>query len=882
MSSPLLMTKLHRPLPRPGLVARERLLQRLDEGLNGGHRLALISAPAGFGKTSLMGEWLAQGDRQAAWLTLDAGDNDPLLFLHYLIGAFQQGEPSIGKEVQPLLESPQLPPLLSLVTPLINDLSAMETSLVLVLDDYHAVTTEAVHEVVQFLLEHQPAQLHTIICTREDPPLSLAQWRARGQLTEIRERDLRFLPDETAVFLNETMGLGLPGASVEALRRRTEGWIAGLQLAALAMRESPDGAEDFVAAFTGDNRYIVDYLVGEVLERQPPSIREFLRQTAILDRLNASLCNAITGRDDSQMLLERLDAANLFLISLDHRRAWYRYHQLFADVLRLMVDPGEQATLHRRAAQWYEAQGMMSPAIHHAFESGELSEAERLIELSAEDMLHAGQVVTARGWLDALPEERIRASVTLAAYKGWALAVTGSLAQGDEYAAIAEDRLADGPETAPVRGIVQTLRAFVALMEHEDYPAAIRSTEEALRLLGEECARWRIIALWTKAESLERSGQIDRAIETFYAAQRSGIGMGNQIFTATAEMSLGLILNHKGQRREAVAVCEDALRRYTGESGRSSIMAGLLCNRLGALYYEANDLTQAMQYHEQALSWGRQLGMDYYQSFSEGLAAPTLYAQGDVQRALRSLQQGYHSAARAGFGDADWYLTTEVNLRLRQGDVTFGNRWAESLKLTPDDPLEYLNMERYLAFVRVLLAQHNLPQAQRCLSRLETFTREHGLIRGLLSTLILSALAAARSGDPETAREAICRATELAVPESYYRAFLDEHEQVLALLAGARRVAPGFVDQVLGYAGVPTSRREAARQPLIEPLSDRELEVLALIAEGLSNQEIAHRLYITVGTVKRHINHIYGKLEVGSRTQAIARARSLQLLIRDA
>ncbi|MBZ0300668.1 MAG: AAA family ATPase, partial [Anaerolineae bacterium] len=386
-----LATRFHQPVPRPNQVARPRLIERLQAGLEQSHRLTLVSAPAGFGKTTLVSAWLNRSDHPVVWLSLDEADNDPIHFLSYLIAAFQNAQPDLGRMAQTLLQSPQMPPLNHLMTLLLNDLAVGDSPLVLVLDDYQVISAPPVHDLLTFFVEHQPPTVHLVLTTREDPPLPLPRLRARGQVTDIRERDLRFTPDEAAAFLNQTINLSLDPAVIAALEARTEGWVAGLQLASLAVQENPDQAGAFVSAFTGDDRYVMAYLMAELLERHPDAIRAFLRETALLDRLTASLCDALTGRGDSQFMLEQLDASNLFVIPLDHRREWYRYHRLFAEFLRATLTPDERPRLHQRAAQWYEAQNLLEPAVQQTLASarltGDYAALARLVTVAAEQTL---------------------------------------------------------------------------------------------------------------------------------------------------------------------------------------------------------------------------------------------------------------------------------------------------------------------------------------------------------------------------------------------------------------------------------------------------------------------------------------------------------------
>ena len=906
MDTPFLSTKLYIPPLRPNLVPRLRLIQQLDEGLEAGRRLTLVSAPAGFGKTTLITEWVCSSAREVAWVSLDEADNDPARFLTYLVAALQQVDGSIGQTIQPLLQAPQFTdagalPAQSLVAPLIHDVIAADTPTILVLDDYHLISSATVHHTLEFLLEHLPPMMHLAISTRQDPPIPLPRLRVRSQMTEIREQDLRFTPQEAATFLDRTMGLKLSPQTVQALETRTEGWIAGLQLAAIALQstsssgEEPTNVQDFIAAFTGDDRYVMDYLIAEVLQRQPPSVRDFVRQTAILDRLTAPLCDAVTGRHDGQATLEQLERADVFLSPLDHRREWYRYHRLFAEFLRATLTPEEKGRLHHRASRWYESRGFTSQAITHALASGDLDHAERLVRPAAEATIHRGGLLTVRGWLDALPDERVRADPELATCMGWTLALTGEMARAEEYADAAETCL-ERAGVAPAEGQnlefasqpanfgqLLALQAFIALLLHQDYERAIRVAGRALRALAPGQSQWRVIALWAKAESQERTGSIMEAIVTLREARRASRALDKTVFGAAVELFLATALHMHGQRREAVAACVEAIDRYRDASGRPWPVAGLLFSQLGTLYYEANQLELAREHVDQGLALGEQLALDGSTMFSVGFAAPTLHAQGETEAALAALRKAHQLVTQTGLADADWPLAGEADIRLQQGDLPFALRWAENAGLSPDTPPQYVRMHQHVTYARLLLATNRLSDARRWLARLERFAHERDLVRWLISIHLLQALAAERSGQRSAAHDRLARAVRLAAPQDYLRAFLDEDRHLIALLPEVRDLAPAFVDQLLHDAqserpGGKTSARPPMEQPLVEPLSERELEVLGLIAAGLSNREIAQELYITVGTVKRHINNSYGKLGVHSRTQAIAKTRELRLL----
>lgn len=880
MGTPLLTTKLYVPLPRPDLVPRAHLLQRLDAGLAGGCQLSLISAPAGFGKTTLVSTWAAEVGRPVAWLTLDEADSDPAQFLSYLVAAFQRADESVGALAAQTLDAAQLGSVETLLTTLINE-AAASSPLLLVLDDYHLIASPAVHRALTFLVENLPPSLHLALITREDPPLPLPRLRARGLLTELRERDLRFTPAEAAAFLNQSMGLGLDADAVGALEARTEGWIAGLQLAALALRRDPEGSDLFIAAFAGSDRYVMDYLISEVVDQQPEDVRGFLRATAVLDRLSAPLCDAVTGRSDSRTLLDRLEAANLFLFPLDRRREWYRYHRLFAEVLRMTIPPAEQGAIHERAMDWYHEHGYPSDAIRHALAAGSPQRAAGLIREAAEAKLHAGGVLTVLGWLEALPPALVRGDGRLLLARGWALAMSGEMAPAWADALAAEAALrgsGEGEGPGAELGKALGLRAFVALLGERDYEQAQQAAGDALALLGDDDGQWRVIALWTLAEARERTAHISQAIEAFREAGRVGREVGNQLFASTVEMSLAMALNAHGERQEAVYVCRAALDRFTGADGELSPVAAPTLSQLARLLYEANELQEALRYHELSQTLARRFAVDTYETIALGLSGPTLHALGRTEEALAALRQAQQGSEHVDYSDPAWYRSAEVTIRLSRGDLRFAREWAAAEGLTPEAEPHYLQIEEHVTYARLLLAQGELTAARRWLDRLQTYTADFGLTRWQVSVAILQTLLADEAGQDAAARDHLAEALRLAAPQGYLRAFLDEDARVIALLGEARAADPAFVDRLLDAAGIPGVHQPGLAQPLIEPLSERELEVLALVAQGLRNQEIADRLVIALGTVKRHINNIYGKLAVGSRTEAIAKARDLHIL----
>lgn len=865
MDNHLLVTKFYTPALRANPVRRARLTQIFDRALAQGQRVILVAAPAGFGKTTLVAEWVSQNGRAATWLSLDQEDNDPARFFNVFIGALQRIDPRIGQAAQEAFGLPQPLVLSRWMSPLINDLTTLADNLTLILDDYHLITQPTIHESLGFFIDHLPPAMRVIILTREDPPLPLGRWRARDQIVEIQENDLRFTLDETQTFFRETMNLALAAESVTTLEAQTEGWAAGLQLAGLALR----GNQTLAASFAGDNRYIVDYLATEVVQQQPQIIRDFLRQTCILDQFDAAICSALTGQADSQAILDTLENANLFLIPLDQQRAFYRYHRLFGEFLRSTLSRAEANALHRKAMEWYADKGAFKQAIQHALACGALDAAENFVLQVADEILHSGELLRLKGWLLALPQQRLLMHPQLAAYMGWISLIAGDMPSAELYAAQGADN--------PTNGLMRLLEACIALTKG-DYEVVIAEAEDALHLLTAEQEQWRITVLWVMAEAQERAGRIGDTINSLLEAQKIGQRMGSRLFPAIIEAFLASALNENGRRREAVESCQQALVRYMKDDKQPPALTTIIFGRLAVLEYEANRLDEAQAHYEQFEMLRQLLPTNELDAFSQGIRARILAANGQIDEALVILQAAQTGLVPTAIADTSWLGAEIARMQLKQGDIHGAIVWADGL----DNPevifVTHLRVDEHLSYVRCLLAENRLALAEEWLVRLEDFGQRGGMRRRLLTVHVLQALAAEYAGHTTRARDRLTLAVRLAAGQDYLRAFLDEDARVLTILAGVRHLAPGFVDAVLNAARVDKPNLKISAQPLVEPLSDRELEVLRLIAAGLSNAEIAERLVIAEGTVKRHINHIYGKLEVGSRTQAIVKATELSLL----
>ena len=904
MSVPILSTKLYIPPPRPDVVVRSGLLDRLDDGLRAGARLTVLSAPAGFGKTTLITSWIYDADRatasrSVAWLSLDQDDSDPTRFFAHFIAALRQIDPGIGRTALSLLGTPQALDTGGLMASLVMELAEVSDPWLLVLDDYHTVSAPGVHAALSHLLTQSLASMHIVIATRESPELPLPRMRVRGEVSELDATDLRFSEAETASYLKRLVSMPVTEDVATAVFARTEGWAAGIHLLALVLRRSAargdESPADVLHRLSGGSRFIADYVASEVLAQQPEDVRRFLRATSVLDQMTGVLCDALTGGADGARRLAELASANLFLTGLDSEGAWYRYHALFAEVLRGALSPDEEAALRLRASAWYESQGMPDRAVRHALAagrlSGDLSYAEALIGRSAEETARTGQPLAVRAWLEALPEDHVRAEGVLATIRAYILAMTGDLNGADDYsraayAALTHQARSDGASDSVVSqrlGKVWALRSFVALLKEQDDRAALRHSQQALAALPETEVSWRVLALWSRAEAFERLDRLSDAIEALREAQRTGRMMRETLFTIVAECGLIKLLNDHGRRREALALGKEAARRYSDVHGNPLPLSGLIYSHVGILHYEGGDLTQARRCHQQAEALGHRLGLDYELVYAEALAASTWFALGERQRAMEVVRAGYQHTSGGGYADAAWFLAWEANFALWSGDLLTARRWAQREALTPRDRPRLLRIEQHIAFARLLIAERRLADARHWLARLESFATEHGLYRWLVSVNVLQARVLDRLGDRPSALETMFRAVRTAASEGYVQPFICEGPRVFALVGRVRDVAPRFVDRVLAMAGTTEglSAYLSPREPnqgLIEPLTARELEVLRLIAGGRSNREIAETLVIALGTVKRHTNHIYTKMGVHRRTEAVARARELGIL----
>jgi LuxR family maltose regulon positive regulatory protein len=884
----ILSTKLYIPPSRQSVVLRPRLVQRLNEGLAAGNKLILVSAPAGFGKTTLVSEWVAGCGRPVAWLSLDEGDSDPSRFLTYLIAALQTVAPGMGEGLLALLRSPQPPPPESTWTALLNDIATIPSDVVIVLDDYHVLDAKPVDDALAFLVDHLPPQMHLAIATREDPALPLARLRARGQLTELRAADLRFTPSEAAEFLSRVMDLDLSADEIAALEARTEGWIAGLQLAAISLQGRSDAAS-FIESFAGSNRFVLDYLVEEVLQRQSEPVQTFLLRTSILDRLCGPLCDAVLldASASSQETLEYLEHANLFLVPLDDERRWYRYHHLFAGLLRqrlqqIATSPGGAdgtgvAELHIRASQWYEDNALEIEAFHHAAAANDIERAERLI-VGERIPQHSRAAVTAVfDWLDSLPRTVLDARPWL-----WVRSATVALNAGqttgvEEKLQAAEKALQNADldgKTRDLIGQIAAVRATLALANYQP-EAMINQAHRALEYLHPDNLPFRGRAVRTLGFAYQLQGDRAAARQAYTEAKAIRQASGNINLTVSATTGLGNVQESENQLYEAADTYRCSLQ-LLGDHSTSNADQEFI--GLARILYEWNDLDAAEQYGKQSLQLARQYdrAIDRF-VICEVFLARLKLARSDVDAAAAMLAEIEHSVRERGFVHRmPEVAAAQVLTMLQQGDLAGAAHLAQAHDLP-------------LTQARVHLAQGDPSAALAVLEPFRRRVEERAWADELLKTVILQAVGFHALGERARALELLDEALALAEPGGFTRIFVDEGAPMARLLreASSRGVRPEYVQRLLaafpvddaGQAVSPATRVAGSR--LAEPLSSRELEVLALIAKGLTNQQIAARLYLSLHTVKAHARSIYAKLEVGSRTQAVAKGQALGFLSED-
>lgn len=891
----LLNTKLNVPPVRSSHVQRLDLIQKLDKLRE--YKLALIVASAGYGKTALVSEWIAQSSLRAVWFSIDAGDNDPVRFWDYVIAAIQTVYPNTGEQTLTLLHEPQPLPVETILSTLINELSALPDLLTLVLDDYHVIDLPSIHEGLAFLVERMPSQMRLIMTTRTDPPLPLARMRVRGQLLELRSADLRFSPPQIAAFFKDVMGLTLTTDEVDVLDKRVEGWIAGLQLAGLALQGKHDTAE-FIASFAGDHRYVLDYLGDEILDRQPEAMQQFLLQTSILERLNADLCDTVAGVGESRAVLEHLERNHFFVVALDDKRQWYRYHRLFADFLQHRLGlkyPNRVKELHQRASLWFERNGLQSEAISHALAAEDNERAAELVQSIAELLIwRRAEHNTLLGWLTALPASVLRMYPRLYLYHAWVLYLTNQMSAAAQRIRDAENAL-NNTDSSPDPLIAGMLAAVHSTLTgvHQQFPETLTLSRQALKLLPEEAVSWRGMAAINLGVTCAYIGEIHEAVEVLSYAMELSQEIGSSFAMLSAFWHLSSLQTAQLFLRAAENTCQQ-LEHATQIPGLQRFpTGGYIALLLGEIKLERNDLDAAERY---LLESAEQMNPESFP-----LALLRAYIALSRLKTLQGDSEGAEYYWRCAEqlermsklqGRATLLSISRARRWLEGGNLEAVEAWAAENHLGLDDEFSYHREPHYLLLARLYIAKGNstdkaLYLLARMVKQAEASQRNGSLIRAL----ILQAVAFHTRGDSQTAAQSLARALSLAEPEQPLRVFADEGlpialllEKILDMQRKGQLATPISSDYTarlltaMGKRGLSPAPPLRPVGHLADALSQRELEVLRLLADGMDSNEIAERLTIAVDTARKHIKNIYSKLDVHSRWEAIKHAEEYNLL----
>ena len=889
----LLLTKFFPPAAPTPLVSRPRLVEQLTAAIT--HSLTLVSAPAGFGKTTALAEWIRQCRQPVTWLSLDEYDNDPARFWTHTIAAIQKLQPSLGHEALALLRAPQPSWAKGILTALINSIHGWPQDFTLVLDGCHLITNSLIFEGLNFLLDHAPAQMHLVMLSRADPPLPVARWLADGHLTVVGAGELRFTNAEATLFISQALGPNVPAETINALVVQTEGWITGLRLAAFAIREG-GSVNDLIKRRTGGRRHLHDYLIDQVLSRLPDRTQSFLLETSILDRMSAGLCDAVTGREHSQEVLLHLDRANLFVVPLDDEQRWYRYHHLFAELLRRLAETRyDISAFHQRASVWYEHEGLTREAIEHALKARDMSRAAALIEPEAEAVMHRGELVTIMRWLHALPAEVVRSRAGLCLWAGWSQALTHAHTAAESYLQLLEtmqdtDTAREGLDTNAINqreqarqyaGQIAVIRSTMALNEGR-LTAASDYSHQALDTLHKHDLRLRsLVALQLGLIGLAHGevGTAEQVLSEACWASQVDRHFYIQLVSLGQLARLRLV---QGRLLEAEQISLQALA-LTSEHKMHVSSYGVHIS-LGNLYYEKNDFDAAFSHLQEGLRLAELAGAPAHLCQGYIACARLLQARGDTAAADDFVAQAQQAGLRCqGVGDKSWVAAWQARLWLQQGRTESAVQWARAAVLIPTGKLDHRRELEYLTWARLLVAQKQWQAACELLEPLRRAAESAGRLSTMLETLVIQAGAEAARGQAPIALAKLRLALALAEPHGHLRLFIDEGEVMRQMIVRVRSQIASrdchlrpYLDRILH--NFPFSTACAVRPAPPDRLTEGELLILGCIAEGMANRAIAQELVLAQSTVEWHIKNIYSKLAVHSRTQAIAQARALKLL----
>ena len=892
MPNSILSTKLFIPEIRDRYISRSSLVGKLINGIEINKKLTLISAPAGYGKTTLVLELLKSIDLTSAWISLDESDNDVVQFLSYLIASLKKAGVGIANNTQEIVSDFGLSSTQAPIMMIINDIAAFPEKMILILDDFHFVQATQVNEAVRFLLEHQPPNLHLIITTREDPGFPLSRIRAQGKLSEIRMEDLCFNKEETAEFFSRVMKLSLNDETVNTISARTEGWIAGIQLAGLSLSSCQEqDIGEFTQILHDTHRYIIDYLVEEVINRQTEENREFLCNTSILDRMNGDLCDAIMGRSGGKLVLRELEKSNLFLIPLDTKKEWYRYHHLFADSLRTELSKDEEMQLHRKASHWLESNGFLQEAIEHAFKSGDMQLALRLVENNTEQAFSKAQLTTFIKWLNLLPEELVRGSETLSVRKAWVLLMIGKGSETHDYLnSLGENFFKNA--TPHNKGMLLCIGAVMA--QYSGQGDAEKQAEEAMRFLEPWDISMRIAALNTLGRAQEDKGKFADAIKTLRMTYNESRKLGYSFLTTLTLMNLGTSLNGIGNRLEAVELFEQYIDGMIDEYGRPLPFIGVIYVGMAGLCYESNNLEKAKSYMDE----GSRLCQSIFYNWIENkgiLESRIQFALGEKEAGINTIKKSIDALTNEDISEIRILNTaTLVEFLLRFGNLEEAKIYGDKLRGYMESKSSTASREAYLPYARLLIYLGHNEEARELLDSMEPQIEKAQRGKGIITFCILYSKVHYTDKDYQKAQYYLDRAINFAEPQGYSRMFLDEEPIIKDIVFSTKNAKGTFIGKIAEQMKVPSMRviqpastpdkriepeqKKTKEFEHIEKLSQREAEILELVAKGMSNIEISKKLYISVNTTQWHISHIYSKLRVSNRMQAVLKAHELQIL----
>ena len=893
----LLATKLYIPSIRTDLVPRSRLIEKLNGGLN--RKLTLICAPAGYGKSTLVADWVptlsptSTIKYRISWLSLDKNDNAPTRFLTYLIFALNQseeGETALGKNALTMLQAPQ-PSIEAVCTSLINDVSAIPDRIVLVLDDYHVIESPQVDDALTFLIEHLPPQLHLVIVTRVDPQISLARLRARNQLIELRASDLRFTSSEAADFLNRVMGFDLSDENIAALETRTEGWITGLQMASISLQGRKD-VDGFIKSFTGSHRYVLDYLIEEVLEQQPKSVQTFMFQTAILDRLTGSLCNAVTGQENGQETLEMLESANLFIIPLDDERRWYRYHHLFANLLQQRLKSSPKINiqdLHIRIRNWFSKQGMEREALQHSLLAEDFQKAAELINRLSMEVLHKGEYRTVSDWINSLPYDIQQEHPFLWALDGWALRMEGQFEAAETRISEVEEALKNPAHRASadletIKGLINSHKAYIAFIRG-NFNQTISISRESLTQLPQDMVEIRTLTALYLGVALRYQGNLQEALEIYlntlpYGKQLVGSSIAVFCFIHLSDLYYDL-----GELQKSREIAEQAIQFTNQHTGRPDWpFMGHLYVCIGRVLRQWGRLTEALEVILKGVGLCRQWNVADFQALACIELADVYFSLGEKELAQDALKESFLIYQEFSPWASGLVAAHQAKHSLGFGEIELAIEWLGGTDLKANSPIDLSRDIEFLTMARVFIAQNKLDEGLVLLNRISEVSDEIGKNHTALEAIILQAKALFIHDDTEKAMEKLEQALSLGEAEEYVQIFVDEGSPMARLLYDAlsKGIMPEYVQRLLAAFPVekpePAEKQPSQESEWVEPLTDREVEILQLLADGFTNPVIGSKLYLATNTVKAHLRNIYGKLGVNNRTQAVARARGLGII----